>query len=288
MHSKAIQRQQPLSRKTIIQYIHQWLPTHNHPGTKKDITTKCPCCHIAEETNDHFLLCDNSQIETEWNHQLENFYNEMKSKQMDPILLYFMILALSDWKTIKAPEPPAFCHCKYKQLFREQLSIEWNQVIRSRLSKTWVDIQNNYDNHQTLNGLSIITTATTQILTMIHTMWKLRCDIKYRGIDQNVYRNNILIPKIHDIYNRSQDINIIDKSYFEVPIATIIEYRTPKLQHWIRKTELFLKQSIYRTTQQLQQIPKITTFFAPRPKKTDSTLHAPIRVFLSIQIFQIQ
>lgn len=62
IHIKAVSRQKPMSQKTIIQFIHRWLQTHSHPGTETDITTKCPCCHHEDETNNYFLSCASSQI----------------------------------------------------------------------------------------------------------------------------------------------------------------------------------------------------------------------------------
>lgn len=45
VHSRALNLQHPIHLKTLIQYIHRWLPTHGHPATKIDFITKCPCCH---------------------------------------------------------------------------------------------------------------------------------------------------------------------------------------------------------------------------------------------------
>lgn len=47
--SKALNRQHPTMRKTITQFINRWLPTHGHPGTKNDITTKCPICLMRKK-----------------------------------------------------------------------------------------------------------------------------------------------------------------------------------------------------------------------------------------------
>lgn len=278
IHSKSIQRQKPCTRKTIIQYIHRWLPTHGHPGTKDDITTKCPCCHVLDETNDHFLSCTNTHVVNEWNTKLETFYQEMKKLEMDPILLYYMMLALNNWRTTKSPDRPKFCKRQYKKLFKEQTLIGWNQVIMGRLSKSWVDIQNDYHLNTTTNGISIISTAITKVLTMIHQIWTVRCDMKYRSIDTNPYRINILLPKVNEIYNNSQSINTLDRSYFDIPIETILDYNTPRLQHWIRKTETYLKQAIARTTAQIQQLPPITRFFPRRKNPQKQQRPFPISI----------
>lgn len=84
-------------------------------------------------------------------------------------------------------------------------------------------------------GVSMIATATTKILTMIHQRWKTRCDMKYHSSDHQPYRDTILLPKVQEIYNNhSQSLNQIDRSHFDIPIATIQTYNTTRLQHWIR------------------------------------------------------
>jgi hypothetical protein len=135
IHSKALSQQHPTMRKTITQFIHRWLPTHSHPGTKHDITTKCPICHVIDETNNHFLTCSNIETQQEWQSQIQSFYDEMEALDMEPILLHYMILAIDKWRTISVPEAPEFCHYNYHQLYKEQSAIGWNQVIYGRLTK---------------------------------------------------------------------------------------------------------------------------------------------------------
>lgn len=214
VHSKALNRQHTTMRKTITQFIHRWLPTHGHPGTKHDITTKCPGCHTAEETNDHFLLCTNTEIQIEWQQQIHQVYDDLQKLQLDPILTYYTILAIDQWKTISKPEQPPFCYDKYYQLFREQSMIGWDHVIYGRLTKSWVDIQNDYssNNANGPNGISLISKAISKIYQLVYHVWKYRCDVKYRNINMTTYRNNILNPKIQQLYATQETLNAIDKN----------------------------------------------------------------------------
>lgn len=159
VHARALNQQHPYSKKTITQFIHRWLPTHGHHGTKKDITTKCPIGHTHEESNDHFLNCENKEIGKEWESQTQILYNEMNNLGMDPILLYLLTMSITEWKTIQQPSIPSFlCIETYITLFQEQSKIGWNQIIYGRFTKTWVDIQNQYGEHND-NGIQIISTA---------------------------------------------------------------------------------------------------------------------------------
>ena len=277
IHSKALDQQHPTMRKTTTQFIHRWLPTHGHRGTKNDITTKCPICHKVDETNDHFLTCDkNPEIQLEWKQQLQIFYDEMDELFMDPILLYYMILALDQWKTIRNPPEPEFSNDQYKQLFQEQNAIGWNQVIYGRLTKSWVDIQNAYSVCNP-NGIMVISKAINKIYKLVYHIWNERCNYKYRKIDSDTYRNNILNPKIHQLYATKSTLNIIDSNYFDRPVNSVLNNTIPYIQSWIKTTKIYVQQAtMLRTQQQMRSIPQIHTLFARRSTTRQPKTRRPI------------
>lgn len=135
-------------------------------------------------------------MQNEWTTQVQIVYDAMIELQMDQILLYFLILAITTWKTIKHPEhPPIEFDDMYAVLCKGQSNIGWNpHVIYGRLTTAWVDIQNQHEHTQD-NGIPIISTGIGKILKIVYHMWKWHCDIKYRKIDQSVYRTNILHPR---------------------------------------------------------------------------------------------
>lgn len=92
--------------------------------------------------------------------------------------------------------------------------IGWDQVIYGRLTKSWVDIQNDYssNNANGPNGISLISKAISKIYQLVYHVWKYRCDVKYRNINMTTYRNNILNPKIQQLYATQETLNAIDKN----------------------------------------------------------------------------
>ena len=94
-------------------------------------------------------------------------------------------------------------------------------------------------------------------------MWKFRCDMKYRGSTTNniTYRNKILIPKVHEIYNQRSLLLTLDQQQFPIPYDSVLLLKTPQLKHWIKKREEYLKASLHRASLYYQQIPRIQTFF---------------------------
>ena len=173
-------------------------------------------------------------------------------------------MALTTWKTIQKPTQPIFITIEaYDTLFKEQSKIGWNHVIHGRLSKSWVDIQNQY-NFKSDDGISIMSVAIGKIYKIIYHMWKYRCDIKYRTIDQTSYLEKILNPKIRELYNKQDDLDAIGKIYFERQITNIFQQTTPYIHQWIKKSEEIIRQSIQRTKNQLDRIPRLDTFFPRR------------------------
>lgn len=100
VHSKALNRQHTTMRKTITQFIHRWLPTHGHPGTKHDITTKCPGCHTAEETNDHFYYARILKYKLNGNSKSTKYTTIYRSYNWTPYLLIIQFSRLTNGKLL--------------------------------------------------------------------------------------------------------------------------------------------------------------------------------------------
>jgi hypothetical protein len=67
---KALGRLVGRSQKTILQYIHNWIPVNASPGAAKLGTARlCPFCQSTDETSDHLLSCTNVSAR---NHRLQS------------------------------------------------------------------------------------------------------------------------------------------------------------------------------------------------------------------------
>lgn len=129
------------------------------PATKIDFTTKCPCCHHALESNDHFLICNEPIVVDAWKIiQIQILYDTLVQIELDPILSYYIIQSASTWKTFKQPRPlPEFCVDNYYALYLDQCKLGWSQVLYGWLTKKWVDIKNQYNINNKLDGVAVIT-----------------------------------------------------------------------------------------------------------------------------------
>jgi hypothetical protein len=66
IHQRALHRLPTTHRKTIKQFIHRWLPVNAHPGSSHAISNLCPMCNIDDETQTHFLSCNNHRMHDSW------------------------------------------------------------------------------------------------------------------------------------------------------------------------------------------------------------------------------
>lgn len=67
---------------------------------------------LHDETCNNFLLCDNTTIQFEWASQIQQLHDDMSKRNMGPILLYYLVLALTVWKTIEHQPSPTFIQIK--------------------------------------------------------------------------------------------------------------------------------------------------------------------------------
>jgi hypothetical protein len=106
-------------------------------------------------------------------------------------------------------------------------------------------------------------------------MWKYRCNIKYRKINQTVYRTNIIEPKVIALYNQQANLDKSGRLYFERPMVNVLEQKIPYIHQWIKKTEDIIAHSIQRCKKQLLRIPKLGTFFPKiHTKNKKNTAHS--------------
>lgn len=101
-------------------------------------------------------------------------------------------------------------------------------------------------------------------------MWKFRCDMKYRSSKENnvTYRQRILLPKVHEINNQRHLLQDVDQQQFPITYDHILKLKTPQLKHWIKKNDLYLKESLHRYSLYLKNYPTINTFLPVVPQYT--------------------
>ena len=280
VHNYAIKDFRSTQRKTLLQFIHKWLPTNSHPASTKPFTTLCTVCNISNETNDHFIECTHQHYRVTWEADIIIWYEKVTALQLEPILCYYIMLTLHNSKLFDSPNNIEFCEGNYKKLYLEQTTIGWQQVLYGRLTKTWVDIQNDYLHESTSKGLEIISTAITLLFKVILNRWKTRCHHQHGKCPQSNenLREHVLLPKVRQLYAASEQMSVNKRQYFNISITNIVQKPTKSLRQWITRSERFLHNTalptIKKSTKTMQHI---TQVFQPRKRTTNPTTKQPTK-----------
>jgi hypothetical protein len=79
-HGKALQNLRGRRQKTIIQFIHQWLPCNASTSRSLAGTARlCPYCTCCEEDQTHFLQCKHNDLQKSWQSAATTFQSRMQS-----------------------------------------------------------------------------------------------------------------------------------------------------------------------------------------------------------------
>lgn len=250
VHNRALQSYKSVQKKTLFQYIHRWLPTNAHPAITPPLSTLCPVCLIEEETNDHFIGCQYESYRTEWQTDVQAWYQTSKELKVEPILAYYILQVLLDVNAYNSKQPEFFSG-KYQKLCTEQKRLGWKQIFFGRLTNTWVDIQNDYIAEGDFKGIQIIALAIKSIYDMMLKRWKHRCTHQHSkcSVQDERIKTIILSPKVYQLYESGQKLNATKQVYFNIPIELILQKPNKAIKAWIQRTEKYL---IHATQQTIQ------------------------------------
>jgi hypothetical protein len=212
-HGTAISYFTGRTKKTILQYIHKWLPLiASHSLQAEGSGRLCPFCHQSDEDHHHFLACQHNTPTTQW--QLASTTLQQKlnkySKHIHPTLIQLLILSLTTWRTTPKPQRPAFLQPQFYDLFQKQSDIGWNHVINGRLSTLWYTIQHNINPNTPSTWVSY---TIRQVWTQIHDIWTSRCDTNHGNSKEDKRRRALLLlaPKIQTLFDKQHLIADSDK-----------------------------------------------------------------------------
>jgi hypothetical protein len=267
LHNKALNRLATVTQKTIRQLLHNWLPVNAHKGSAHAISALCPICNTENETQNHFTVCTDTRSKLGWKQASSSVRNKANKLTIDPMLTRLMVYALENWRNQTNPPPfPNFLPLSYRQLFKQQSQIGWDQLIKGRLTSLWVHQQDLFSSHnQGLNKLSILVST---IFTEVYRIWKDRCNIQHgktqTDIDNKI--KNQIEPRVQALYATRTRLNNIDQLPFDTPIEAIMAFPLNQLEHWLKRTTKIVKAGLIRARHQdrLQMRP-LQFYFPIRP-----------------------
>jgi hypothetical protein len=216
IQAAALKRLRPSQQKTTIQLIHEWLPVNGHPGRQQPtLLQHCPHCNRQIETQTHFLTCDDTS--TTWTTQLTKTINDAFPEDSQSPLRNILIWALTLCRTNNEPFPFHDNVTQFTLLIREQSDIGWNQVLKGRWSKEWVQHLEielpSKGEQQAINLLHGIWTTTLKL-------WNERCEQQHKHHEtETQHQRQALTQQVLAIYDQKPNLDIVDQQ----PLTQSIE-----------------------------------------------------------------
>jgi hypothetical protein len=207
-HSRALQLLQLSHRKTITQFIHQWLPVNGQPGRALHANSQYwPTCRTVTESQSHFLQCATNIA------QLQKLmcHNSLDQRNDDENIHLWNIL---QWSIINTSNknaifPQHTVPPQYHRFIQEQELIGWDQIVLGRWTMEWVHQLNRPHPNK---GADLAAQKLSQIWHTIIHLWHFRCDSQHNNKEALTERlNKTLHPKVLAIYAQKHRLDHVDQ-----------------------------------------------------------------------------
>jgi hypothetical protein len=217
--------------KTIIQFIHGWLPVNaSHSKTSAGTARLCPYCSSCDESQQHWLQCTHNELTILWKSAADTLARKLRkyNKNMDAKLVRLLGLAITDWRTTTSPSRPDFVTPNLYSLFDKQSLIGWNQILQGRFSKAW----NISPSHDSISSTAYVVRIIWQHL---HEVWLSRCG-KAHGTDSTSQRKMALLrlkPQVEKIFQERHNLEPTEQYIFKHTLEETLALPTATICSWI-------------------------------------------------------
>jgi hypothetical protein len=195
------------------------------------------------------MSCSHPTSKQIWSSNIQLLQGKIQkyNKHINKTIIKLMILAITEWRLTPHPPRPSFITQPFYNLFQQQSTIGWDQIIHGRLSSSWNSLQRSFSQKA----------PTTWLPYMIHTIWyhsykiwKHRCNVNIGITPQDKWQRELLrlTPKIRSLYNKISQIAQSDvETIFNYKYEEIILLPTSTIEKWIYKADIRIAASIKRT-----------------------------------------
>jgi hypothetical protein len=252
-HGTALNQLHHRQKKTIIQFNYRWLPINTSHSLQSTGTARlCPYCSHVDETHYHYLSCPHLASKQIWhyNSQLIQDTIQRYSKHINQTLVKLIILALTEWRTTRNPTRPTFVTPQFYDLFDQQSTIGWDQIINGRFSAMWNTTQLSLSTKVPATWISYISRT---IWYHIYEIWKYRCTTNVGNTPQDKRQREViqLTPKLRSLYKQIEKVSPSDiEVIFNYTLDELLLLPTHTIEQWIYKAEIRIKSSTRRHQQQ--------------------------------------
>jgi hypothetical protein len=143
-HGDALSSITGRQQKTVLQFIHKWLPINTSHSQQAEGTGRlCPYCQQTDETHQHLLACQHPALQEQWFLAAQDIQQKISkySKLIHPTIIKLIILGITEWRNTENPQRPNFVQPQFYNLFDQQSEIGWHHIINGRFTNEWTQLQ---------------------------------------------------------------------------------------------------------------------------------------------------
>jgi hypothetical protein len=238
-HGTAIQQLPSRQRKSVVQFIHNWLPVNtSHSLQLIHQARMCPLCNRQEETVAHFLSFTQIQITQLWLdlslqlRQKIQKYAPTTNHQVPKLIAYSLV----HWRTTDSPPIPPFLHMRFIPLFNSQSIIGWHNILKGRFSQEWLPSISPDEKI----ARRWITYTIKQIWNVRYKVWKYRCDTNQgdNPTNKDLRMRQRLLPQVKQLYNNIDNIDPSDSYIFKSTQEELLSQQPRDIERWVRIAKL--------------------------------------------------
>ncbi len=166
---------------------------------------ECPFCKCHNEDTSHILRCQDAEVIHHWDDTIDTFFNKLHSIGTSPILLHYIKLELTFWRTNLNAVPPHSIPPSLQEAIQQQRSIGWRNFLEGYISIALLQYQQEYFSESNPNK-SISTWGPSVLrggVEVLFSVWQYR--------NQKIHNTPILAELEGD-----EKLNVTIRKEFEV------------------------------------------------------------------------
>lgn len=274
-HGRALHNLPFHTRLRILKFIHGWLPVNARQHREDPtIPRTCLCCQEVE-TVWHVLYCAHPSRREAKDNFMKSLDKYFRTSHTDPAVAKVLTCAFQS-----LPATPTFENTPehVNEFIRDQQLIGWHELYCGRLSKSLLDVQNNYrDRHQKGHPVERWAYRLIRLVwSYVNDVWMLRNEQQHATINSSATTTDRLRNQIIAVYSMATNLPEDDKALFSQPIEEILAMPHVHQEHWIAIHLPFVrKQQKAAQDRAVQDVRPISEYFrqtadghSPRPSKS--------------------
>ena len=190
-----------------------------------------------------------------------------------PILTEVITHYLKSWMRQTVPNilqkliPTLPLHKLLLEATKQQDEIGWDNLLRGRISNTWLKAQTKYSPSKTPSHWS--KQAIKTFINASNSVWTVRNILKFSETTPTLTNPQLMLkPKIIELYTTyTQKLHPNQYHLFHTPIHQRLTFSAQENTHWMKTVKAATKLNKQREKQFISTHPKITKFFTHKKRK---------------------